>query len=92
VVRWGPIIAGLFTAIATLLILAILGLAIGLTAFEPENTDQRTFGTAGGIWRTFSALVAFFSGGWIAGRTAGGHLASRSACSTAPWSASRRSF
>jgi hypothetical protein len=69
-VRWGPVIAGLFSAITVLVILAILGLAVGLTALETTETDQRTIGTAAAIWGGASALIAFFIGGWVAGRNA----------------------
>src|SRR5438132_6555242 len=31
-VRWGPVLAGLFTALTTMVALALLGAAIGLTA------------------------------------------------------------
>lgn len=69
-VRWGPIIAGLLTAIATLLVLTVLGLAIGMSAFEPANADGETVGTSAAIWGAVSALVAFFLGGWVAAKSA----------------------
>lgn len=67
-VRWGPIMAGLLTTIATMLVLTVLGLAIGISAFEPGNTDG--LGTAAGIWGAISAIIAFFVGGWVAAKTA----------------------
>lgn len=69
-VRWGPIVAGVLTALTTLLVMTILGLAIGTTAFEPGEDGGRTVGTAAAIWGIFSALLAFFLGGWVAGRNA----------------------
>jgi hypothetical protein len=36
-VQFGPIIAGVLTAIATLLILTVLGLAIGASALERQS-------------------------------------------------------
>lgn len=71
-VRWGPIVAGVFTALTTLVIMTILGLAIGMSAFEPDETGARTIGTAAAIWGIISALLAFFLGGWVAGRNAQG--------------------
>lgn len=66
-VRWGPILAGVVTAFAVLLFMAVLGLALGLSALRPGDTPQG-WGTAAGIWGAISALVAFFAGGWMAGR------------------------
>ena len=67
-VQWGPIMAGLLTGIATLILLTVLGLAIGTAAFEPGESDG--LGTAAGIWGAISAIIAFFLGGWVAAKTA----------------------
>lgn len=67
-VQWGPILAGLLTGIATLLVLTVLGLAIGTSAFEPGKTDG--LGAAAGIWGAVRAVIAFFLGGWVAAKTA----------------------
>ena len=59
-IRWGPIIAGIFVAIATQLILSALGAAIGLTV-------GATGGALGvGIWSIVSLLIALFIGSWVA--------------------------
>lgn len=68
-VRWGPILAGLFAALSTLAGLAILGLAIGASAFTPGDQGS-TFGLGAGIWGAISTLLAFLVGGWIAARAA----------------------
>ncbi len=68
-VQFGPIIAGVLTAIATLLILTVLGLAIGASALEPRDVGDG-IGTAAAIWGIVSALIAFFLGGWVAAKTA----------------------
>ena len=58
-IRWGPIIAGIFVAISTQLILSALGAAIGLTA-------GATGGAIGvGIWATISLLLSLFLGSWV---------------------------
>jgi len=64
-----PIIAGVLTAVATLLILAVLGIAVGASAFEPRDSGE-TIGTAAAIWGVISGLLAFFLGGWVAAKTA----------------------
>ena len=69
-VRWGPIVAGFVTVIATLVVLTVLGLAIGLSAFEPDDAGGTTASTAAAIWGIITALLAFFAGGWVAARTA----------------------
>jgi len=68
-VQFGPILAGVLTAIATLLILTVLGLAIGSSALEPREVGEGV-GTAAAIWGIVSALIAFFLGGWVAAKTA----------------------
>jgi hypothetical protein len=68
-VRWGPVIAGLFAALATLATLTVLGLAIGLSSYNTGD-QASTFGIGAGIWGAISALIAFGVGGWLAGRTA----------------------
>ena len=75
-VQWGPIIAGTITALVTLLLLTVLGLAVGASAFEP-GTDVSDWGTAAGIWGAISAIIALFLGGWVAAKTAavGGQFA-----------------
>jgi len=67
-VQWGPIMAGLLTTIATMLVLTVLGLAIGTAAFEPRDSGE-AIGTAAAIWGGISALIAFFLGGWVAAKT-----------------------
>jgi heme A synthase len=68
-VQFGPILAGVLTAIATLLILTVLGLAIGSSALEPRDVGEK-LGTGAAIWGIASALIAFFVGGWVAAKTA----------------------
>jgi hypothetical protein len=67
-VRWGPVIAGLFAALAALATLTVLGLAIGLSAYNAGDSAS-SFGIGAGIWGAISALISFFVGGWMAGRT-----------------------
>lgn len=68
-VRWGPIFAGLVTALSTLVLLSVLGVAVAGSSFDPGDRLQ-TFGQAAGWWGGISALVAFFCGGLISARTA----------------------
>ena len=69
-VRWSAIVAGLVTAIAMMVLLSVLGAAIGLTAYD-QGDSGRAFGVAAGLWAIISAILSFFAGGYIAARTAG---------------------
>jgi len=67
-VRWGPILAGVLTTITSMIILTVLGLAIGLSAFEPNDAGDNTVSTAAAVWGALSALISFFLGGWVAAK------------------------
>jgi hypothetical protein len=74
-VRFGPIVAGLLTALTTLLLLGLLGVAIGLTAVNAGDAVARGdagagTGTFSAIWGALTGLLAFGLGGYVAGRTA----------------------
>ena len=75
-IAWGAIVAGALVALAGHLVLAILGLGIGLGAVDVASAEEIGRITAAvGIWWTVSALVALFLGGWVAGKIAGGRFA-----------------
>ncbi len=74
-VRFGPVVAGLLTAVTTLLLLGLLGLALGLTVVGAGDAATRGDAGAGtgpfsAIWGALTGLVAFGLGGYVAGRTA----------------------
>jgi hypothetical protein len=74
-VRWGPIVAGIFATITSLVVLSLLGAAIGASAVD-QNDRPSSFAIGAGIWGIVSALIAFFIGGWMAawgGRETGEH-------------------
>jgi cation transport ATPase len=65
-VRWGPIWAGLITAITAFLLLELLMYTLGLLTVN-ISPDQAS---STGPWVTaIVGLVAFFLGGWVAGAT-----------------------
>lgn len=63
-IRWGPIIAGIFVAIATQLVLSALGAAIGLTV-GASGSEAGAVGIGVGIWAIISLLIALFLGSWV---------------------------
>jgi hypothetical protein len=73
-VRWGPILAGLVTALSTQLVLSALGVAIGMSSIGGSGAPRSAAGGVGsgiGIWSIISLLISLFIGGWIAARSAG---------------------
>ncbi len=67
-VRWAPILAGLFTVLASLVFFTVLGLALGLETLDADN--PRNFGIGAGIYGIIAGLVSFALGGFIAAKTA----------------------
>ncbi len=66
-VRWGPVWAGLLTALTTFLLLELLFYAFGWLTLDPGSNDS---GNSSALVTGILALVSFFLGGLIAGATA----------------------
>ncbi len=64
-VRWGPVFAGAFTALAIMMTLGFLGFAIGLSTVVPAGIATPA------IWTILSMIIGLFVGGWIATATSG---------------------
>lgn len=67
-VSWGGIWGGVLVAIGLLLLLSVLGVAIGVTAADPGATQAEAVGTGVGIWGGLSLLIALFVGGMVSTR------------------------
>ena len=67
-VSWGGIFGGVLVAVGVLLLLAALGMAVGISAADPGQTDAATLGTGAGIWAALSLLLALFVGGMVSTR------------------------
>jgi hypothetical protein len=67
-ISWGGIWAGVLTVLGTLLVLTTLGLAVGISAADPGNTDAGTLGLGAAIWSGLTLLIALFIGGMAATR------------------------
>jgi hypothetical protein len=65
-VSWGSVFAGVLVAVGLLFLLGALGLAIGISATDPGQTEASTLGAGAGIWTGLSLLVALFVGGMVA--------------------------
>jgi Sec-independent protein translocase protein TatA len=67
-VSWGGIWGGVLVAVGLLLLLAALGVAVGISAADPAQTDLSKLGTGAGIWAGVSLLLALFIGGMVSTR------------------------
>ena len=70
-VHWGPIWAGFFTATTAMILLGLLGVAVGLSvtddpAWARGEVPAGTTGAA--IWGGISGIISFFVGGWVAAK------------------------
>lgn len=67
-ISWGGINGGVLVAVGLVLLLAALGIAIGISAVDPRTTDAGSLGSSAAIWAGASLLVALFVGGFAATR------------------------
>ena len=67
-VSWGGIFGGVLVAVGLLILLTALGVAIGISAVQPGETEAATLGTGAGIWTAASLLLALFIGGMVSTR------------------------
>ncbi|BAU48854.1 PhnA-like protein [Sulfurifustis variabilis] len=71
-IRWGAVLAGVVSGTASYLLLALLGVAVGLTAVDPQAAEPVGAVPLGaGIWTGISMLVGAFIGGYVAGNMSG---------------------
>jgi hypothetical protein len=69
-VRWGAVLAGVAVGISIQLVLALLGLATGLSTLDVAQ-GERPGGTAPVVWAGISMLISAFVGGYVAARMSG---------------------
>lgn len=69
-IRWGAVLAGVAVGLSTQLVLALLGIATGLSAM---NVTQGNVPNATGplLWAGLSMLISAFIGGYVAARMSG---------------------
>lgn len=71
-ISWGAILGGLASGISTYLLLALFGLAAGLTAIDPQSADPvGNVPIVAGIWTSISLVLSAFVGGYVAARMSG---------------------
>jgi hypothetical protein len=67
-VSWGGVFAGVLVAMGVSMLLAALGVAIGITAFGPSADAPGGLGVGAAIWGGAQLLIALFVGGMVATR------------------------
>lgn len=67
VARAGGIVAGVFTVLATLVLLGEIGMAAGMSAYDAGDRAA-AYALGAGIWGLVSAILAFLVGGYVAAR------------------------
>jgi hypothetical protein len=73
-ISWGAIFAGALIALATQLVLTLIGAAIGLATLNPasgQSPSGTTLGVGATVWVVITSLISLFLGGYIAGRLGG---------------------
>ena len=70
-VSWGAIWGGLLTAIGLFILLSVLATAIGITAVQEAEAEAGAVSRIGGVVSAILGLLAFFVGGFVAGRGSG---------------------
>lgn len=63
-ISWGGINGGVLLAVGLLILLAALGVAIGISAVNPGQTEASNVGTGAAVWSAISLLAALFLGGY----------------------------
>jgi len=71
-VSWGAILAGTVIAFGTMILLAILGSAIGFRSVDPASGNAVDgLGIGAAIWWILTSIIALGIGGYVAGRLSG---------------------
>lgn len=70
-VSWAGVWSGFLVGLGALLLLSMLGLAVGISAVDigPEPGAARGFGVGAAVWGGLSLLISLFIGGMVAART-----------------------
>jgi Protein of unknown function (DUF2795) len=75
-ISWGAVLAGAVVAVATTLLLSLLGAAIGAGSIHPLDTgssDVARYGTGAAIWQIINLAISMAFGGYVAARLSGTH-------------------
>ena len=68
-ISWASVVAGVFILLVVQMMLALLGVALGLFAASPDgggSPSASSFGVGAGIYWAITTIIATFIGGWAA--------------------------
>ena len=75
-ISWGAVIAGAVVAVATSLLLSLLGAAIGagsINVLDASSSELTSYGTGAAIWQAINFILSMGFGGYVASRLSGTH-------------------
>jgi hypothetical protein len=75
-ISWGAVIAGAVVAVATSVLLSLLGAAIGagsINVLNASSSDLSSYGTGAAIWQAINFILSMAFGGYVASRLSGTH-------------------
>jgi len=75
-ISWGAVLAGAVVAVATTLLLSLLGAAMGAGSIRPldtTSTDLANLGIGAAIWEIINLALSMAFGGYVAARLSGTH-------------------
>lgn len=70
-VNWTAIVVGALAAVATALIIGLVGIAVGAHVAETTRVGDEEFRWTSALFCVFGAFISFVIGGWVAGKLAG---------------------
>src|SRR5215472_12635088 len=73
---WGSVLAGAVVAGASMILLSVLGVAIGaggLRFTQTTASDMAGYGLGAGIWTAINLILSLAFGGYVAARLSGTH-------------------
>ena len=75
-ISWGAVFAGAVVAVATTILLSLLGAAMGagsIHALDATATDLSNYGTGAAIWEIINLALSMAFGGYVTSRLSGTH-------------------
>lgn len=72
-VSWSGVLVGTLTALAVMIVIGLIGLAVGAHVVGPSSlvVSWTTAGLMATVFSVCGALLSFVAGGWVAARVAG---------------------
>jgi hypothetical protein len=75
-ISWGAVLAGAIVAVATSILLSLLGAAMGAGSIRPldsTSTELAHYGIGAAIWQIINLALSMAFGGYVASRLSGTH-------------------